>query len=510
MGIARFNADGSLDAFNPDIDGRVYCIAVQADGKIIAGGTFESVSGETRHHLARLLPDGLAETGFTPDIDERVLCAAVQPDGKIIIGGGFTSISGAARHYIARLDASGSLDAGFNPVANASVLSLAIQEDGKILLGGAFTNMSGKARNYIARLHQDGTLDMGFNPDAGSVVHSLAIQSDGKIVAGGDFPSMGGVTRNRLARLHPDGSLDEGFAPNAGGGTVRALAVQTDGKICAGGNFVSVNGQLRRYFARLNVDGSLDIGYNDPGIYGSVFSVAQQADGGILVGGLFNSIGGLVRTNIARLHNDPATGSLQGAGESAVRWLRGGSSPEVSQVTFDARPSEAAGWAPLGEGHRISGGWGLSGLSLPGTGDIRARGRAGGSVIESIEPIRSAMEQWRTLNFGSPLNSGPAADTADPDWDGVPNLIEYALGLDPNRDSCAALPKAEVIGGEFVLDATQPASVSGITYGAEWSTTLLQGSWTAIPDTGTPPQHTFRVPVATNPKVFLRLNVTAP
>ena len=41
---------------------------------------------------------------------------------------------------------------------------------------------------------------------------------------------------------------------------------------------------------------------------------------------------------------------------------------------------------------------------------------------------------------------------------------------------------------------SQPAGVTGVTYGAEWSATLLPDSWTAVPDTGTGNDHLFRLP----------------
>ncbi len=45
----------------------VHSIAVQADGKILAGGGFSSIGGQTRNHIARLDPTtGLADS-FDPN-----------------------------------------------------------------------------------------------------------------------------------------------------------------------------------------------------------------------------------------------------------------------------------------------------------------------------------------------------------------------------------------------------------------------------------------------------------
>lgn len=44
-------------------------------------------------------------------------------------------------------------------------------------------------------------------------------------------------------------------------------------------------------------------------------------------------------------------------------------------------------------------------------------------------------EAWRWQHFGSPDNTGQAADDADPDGDGWLNFVEYALGTDPHAPS---------------------------------------------------------------------------
>ncbi|WP_338288340.1 hypothetical protein [Luteolibacter sp. LG18] len=61
-------------------------------------------------------------------------------------------------------------------------------------------------------------------------------------------------------------------------------------------------------------------------------------------------------------------------------------------------------------------------------------------------------ENWRRIHFGTTSNEGDAADTATPRNDGIPNLLKYALGIDPAA-TIATLPPAEtaVYGGDSYL-----------------------------------------------------------
>jgi uncharacterized delta-60 repeat protein len=159
--IVRLNEDGSLDAsFNLgtgfNSTSTVLSTSIQPDGKIIVGGLFTSFNGTTRNGIARLNADGSLDASFNPQagFNNTVYSTSIQPDGKIIVGGLFTSFNGTARNYIARLNTDGSLDASFNPQAgfNSVVYSTSIQPDGKIIVGGQFTSFNGTTRNRIARL----------------------------------------------------------------------------------------------------------------------------------------------------------------------------------------------------------------------------------------------------------------------------------------------------------------------------------------------------------------------
>jgi hypothetical protein len=59
--IARLDAmTGLADSFDPNANNDVYAIAVQADGKILAGGQFANIGGQPRGLFARLTNDTAA------------------------------------------------------------------------------------------------------------------------------------------------------------------------------------------------------------------------------------------------------------------------------------------------------------------------------------------------------------------------------------------------------------------------------------------------------------------
>ncbi len=516
--IARLNADGTLDGgFNPNANNTVYSTVVQMDGKILLGGSFTMVGGVSRNRIARLNADGTPDSGFNPDVNGTVHCTVVLADGTVLIGGAFTTVGGVVRNSIARLYADGTLDNGFNPDVNNIVYSMTVQADGKILIGGQFTQAGGVTRNRIARLNASGTLDTGFNPNANGTVYSTTLQADGKILLAGAFSTVGGGARSRIARLNTGGTLDTSFNPNAGN-IVYSTAVQADGKILIGGTFTTVGVSSRSRIARLNADGTLDSGFN-PDANSFVYSTAVQADGKILIGGDFATVGGVARNRIARLENGTATQVLGATSASRVQWLRGGGGPEFQQVTFELSTDGGFSYAALGAGTRISGGWELTGLSLPANGRLRGRARTSGGytsgsggLVEAVAVIGelSQLEIWRQFHFASSENTGVAADSSDFDGDGVANLLEFAFNLIPTQSTSCQIPQAQMGGGELFYSFTEPGGVSGVTYGVEWSTTLYANDWHDVPDTGSAQQHHFSVPLEGTTSLFMRLKVTSP
>ena len=124
---AAVRGQSALDGFDPNANGTVRVVVVQPDGKILIGGDFTTLSPNggvavTRNRIARLNPDGTLDTAFNPNANGAVYSIAVQADGKILAGGHFTnSIGGQTRNYIARLDATTGLADSFDPNANDRV-----------------------------------------------------------------------------------------------------------------------------------------------------------------------------------------------------------------------------------------------------------------------------------------------------------------------------------------------------------------------------------------------------
>lgn len=227
--------------YNSNVNGAVYALAVQADGKALVGGT-SALGTQAQSGIVRLLPTGQVDPNFSAliNIASTVEAVAVQSDGQILIGGNFTTVDGTAKSFLARLHADGTLDTSFAAAgsANGDVSAIALQTDGKILIGGSFTTYAGAAHNHIARLFADGSIDANFNSGSLGVlsgvptIEKFLVLPNGMLLLGGRFDSIGGTSRVGIARLFGNGALDLNFdlqlSANA---AVYALALQVDGDI---------------------------------------------------------------------------------------------------------------------------------------------------------------------------------------------------------------------------------------------------------------------------------------
>lgn len=298
---------------------------------------------------------------------------AIQPDGKIVAGGTASLPSGpffVSSFALARYQPDGRLDTSFGsggivtgPCCGAS--ALALQPDGKVVLAGSTSRANRASFGIVSRYGPNGSLDDTFGsggvaegPDGGFA--DLVLQPDGKIVAAGTAPE---AYAFRLARFNLDGSLDPSFGS---GGSVQtlhgysasasAVAVQPDGKIVVAGSTVPGNPPpppppppapppppppgppplpWRTTIARYNPDGSLDLSFGSMGIadtalgYRSVSShrstLGLQPDGRIVVAGQTDGgTRGSIRVALARHGADGAPDPTFGAGGIVVAEIEDG------------------------------------------------------------------------------------------------------------------------------------------------------------------------------------------
>lgn len=87
---------------------------------------------------------------------------------------------------------------------------------------------------------------------------------------------------------------------------------------------------------------------------------------------------------------------------------------------------------------------------------------------------------WLQANFGSSwTNSAIAGDLADPDRDGIVNLLEYALGGNPNTGATTALPQAAIGNNKLALVFTRTLANTDITMTVQAADSLT-GPWTDL------------------------------
>jgi hypothetical protein len=141
-----------------------------------------------------------------------------------------------------------------------------------------------------------------------------------------------------------------------------------------------------------------------------------------------------------------------------------------------------------------------------------------GTVSVTVNVVRTHQELWRFANFGSYASDASAADSADPDGDGLSNLIEYALGTGPN--SSGVMPASLALNGanlEYTYTRSTAAKDNGVTYQIEWGDTLQAVNWSTetVNQQITSTQGALEtvkasVPKGNGGKRFLRLRVSAP
>ncbi|PYK31322.1 MAG: hypothetical protein DME57_04155 [Verrucomicrobia bacterium] len=241
LGVARLLPAGGIDLSFAPISGAndtVYTLALQNDGRIVLGGAFSTYDGEPRRGVARVNTDGSLDTTFNPGtgVDGLVYSLDLQNDGRALIGGDFSSFNGTIRTNLARLYPNGTLDTSFldnhynhaSPGPNGFVSAVKFLQDTNVLIGGNFSRL-GAGFSLLAVLPRNNYAKIlgGDTQTAGNAPGNFEFASATYSV---DENVLGGVLTVRVRRLN--GNL----------GAVRVPYFTVDGSGRAGVDYIGETG----------------------------------------------------------------------------------------------------------------------------------------------------------------------------------------------------------------------------------------------------------------------------
>ncbi len=182
------------------------------------------------------------------------------------------------------------------------------------------------------------------------------------------------------------------------------------------------------------------------------------------------------------------------------------------EVSIDGQST----WSVLANPAANTTGYTHTGLSPSVTRAYRLRatnGSGSSGALTASATTWTALEGWRVSQGLAQNGSGTAADTADPDGDGLVNLLEYALNGTPTNAASAPIPIAALVPSTSTLTLSffRARPASELTYTVQASSDLV--TWTdLVTNPGTTGQNVTvtDTPPADAPRRFLRLRVTSP
>lgn len=349
----------------------------------------------------------------------------------------------------------------------------------------------GSASTYNAATHWGDDTAWGTLPSAGAW-HHLAYTYDGNVTA----------------KVYLDGILSTTTTLS---GTLSTFATQPINIACQRNNAVSGGVSLSKYFS----------GYiNSVRVHGGVLTPAQIAANYSL--GPYGAPGNSAPT-LAAISDQTY---VQGSSPLSVPLTVGDADTAVASLTLSGSASNTA---LVPSSNIVFTGTGASRIATitpsPGTSGTLAititvsDGVSTASRTFNLSIFLTGMDKWRQQYFGTTANRGNAADTADPNNDEVPNLLEYFLNRNPvNANDPSTVPSVAYDGANLVFTYTRSiVAMNELSYAVEWSDTLAAGSWssngvteTILSNDGTVQKVKASVAAGSSRKRFLHLKVTRP
>lgn len=224
--------------------GRVYSLS-RNNGKIYAGGDFNSVGNVGAHNIAAW--DG-NEWNLLGGTDGPVFTVAARPGRGVYLGGNFEKSGGLYTYNIAQFNDPGWRAFGqgvANQTIAGTVHAAARDAQNQLFVGGFIRRVGGLPVSHIAMW--DGETWSALGDGVNGRVRTIAVDGD-NVYVGGDFSQAGGISAKSIAVWN---KVEETWSP-LGSGTnddVHVLFVH-NGWLYAGGKFTSAGTVSSMYVAR--------------------------------------------------------------------------------------------------------------------------------------------------------------------------------------------------------------------------------------------------------------------
>lgn len=327
-GIARWdgtawNAVGS--GVRGGLQGSFSAIAPGPDGRIYAGGFFQSIGSVAASNVAEWTGSEWQPLG--EGLNGNVITLATGPDGSLYAGGSFTASGDDNVVAIARWDGSAWL-----PMLNDQWDEvLKIRLFGSRLLASGITTDNTAS---VAEFTGDSWQTIGGEADPVPVaqnfvnlpsIRDFALNDDGDLYIGGYFTTVNQETVSATNVARWDGTIWHALGSGAGSegdpsDRVYALAWQ-DGHLYVGGQFTQVNGSSASAIARWTETTQRWVNFNGGAVattgFPSVRSI-EAIDQNLVIAGYFNRIAGTDARGIAVLENGASMQALGSGVEGSI------------------------------------------------------------------------------------------------------------------------------------------------------------------------------------------------
>jgi len=275
-GLVRILPQGTVDPdfrIGEGFDGAVRAVCVQPDGAIVAVGAFGRVDGVTRNAAARLLPDGSLDEAFQPVFTGlfpgyELTAVAMQGD-KILVSGQFTRVDAHEAPGMARLHPDGTADTRFRATFDGVATGFRVLPGGAFYAFGPFVAPT----RWAALFRLDGGWESrrrfrGLN----GTIHDLLPLAGGEAYVCGRFA--GQTTSQPLfIRFSADGFAKEGFGPRFDpAGSVTALLPGPAGELTLVGDMTAAGGAEAASMVRLG-----------PGSWSTELKTPQSSAAGVVI-----------------------------------------------------------------------------------------------------------------------------------------------------------------------------------------------------------------------------------